>query len=152
MIHAFTEAGNSDASTVATKAHAEFGKFDVQMFVGVAGSLKEDIPIGSVVVGEYVYNSHSGKVDDKGYYSRPLSREAAPELLKAAKMLVLDGDWLDFIKDPKRTKLPAPAAYPCPFPPEGIHQGHRVRRAGCRWWKYSLLSDTSSISQRCRCR
>jgi nucleoside phosphorylase len=123
VIHAITAAGNSDASVVATKAHAEFGKFNVQMFVGVAGSLKEDIPIGSVVVGEYVYNSHSGKVDDKGYYSRPHSHEAAPELLKAAKMLVLDGDWVDFIKDPKRAKLPATDAYPCPFPPEAFIKG-----------------------------
>src|ERR1700720_575003 len=48
VIHAITAAGNSNASVVATKAHAEFGKFNVQMFVGVAGSLKEDIPIGSV--------------------------------------------------------------------------------------------------------
>ena len=44
VVHAITQAGNSDASVVATKAHGEFGKFDVQMFVGVAGSLKEDIP------------------------------------------------------------------------------------------------------------
>ena len=134
VIHAITAAGNSNASVVATKAHAEFGKFNVQMFVGVAGSLKEDIPIGSVVVGEYVYNSHSGKVDDKGYYSRPHSREAAPELLKAAQMLVLDGDWVDFIKDPKRTKLPAADAYPCPFPPEafikGIASGEQVVAGG----------------------
>jgi len=123
VVHAITQAGNSDASVVATKAHGEFGKFDVQMFVGVAGSLKEDIPIGSVVVGEYVYNSHSGKVDDKGYYSRPHSHPAAPELLKAAQMLVLDGDWVDFIKEPKHTKLPVTDAYPCPFPPEAVVKG-----------------------------
>jgi nucleoside phosphorylase len=113
VIHVITQAGNSDASVVATKAHWEFGKFDAQMFVGVAGSLKADIPIGSVVVGEYVYNSHSGKVDDKGYYSRPHGHPAAPALLKAAQMLVLEGDWVDFIRDPKRTKLPAADAYPC---------------------------------------
>ena len=76
-----------------------------------------------MVVGEYVYNSHSGKLDDKGYYSRPHSHAAAPELLKAAQMLVLDGDWVDFIKEPKRTKLPATDAYPCPFPPEAVIKG-----------------------------
>lgn len=134
VIHAFTQAGNSDASVVATKAHGEFGKFDVQMFVGVAGSLKEDIPIGSVVVGDYVYNSHSGKLDNNGYYSRPHSRGAAPELLNAAQMLVLDGDWVDFIKDPCRTKLPAADTYPCPFPPaafiKGIASGEQVVAGG----------------------
>lgn len=120
VVHALTQAGNSDTSVVATKAHGEFGKFNVQMFVGVAGSLKKDIPIGNVVVGNYVYNSHSGKVDDGGYYSRPHGHPAAPELLKAAQMLVLDGDWVDFIKAPKRTKLPAAEAYPCPFPPDAV--------------------------------
>lgn len=134
VIHAVTQPGNSDASAVATKAHGEFGKFDAQMLVGVAGSLKKDIPIGSVVAGEYVYNSHSGKRDDDGYYSRPHSHPAAPALLKAAQMLVIDGDWIDFIKDPKRTKLPATDAYPCPFPPEafvkGIASGEQVVAGG----------------------
>lgn len=134
VIHALTQAGNSDASVVATKAHGEFGKFDLQMFVGVAGSLKGDIPIGSVVVGDYVYNSHSGKLDDKGYYSRPHSHTAAPELIKAAQILILDGDWVDLIKDPKRTKLPAADSYPCPFPPEafikGIASGEQVVAGG----------------------
>jgi nucleoside phosphorylase len=120
LVHAITQPGNSDASVVATKAHADFGKFDAQIFVGVGGSLKGDIPIGSVVVGDYVYNSHSGKVDDKGYYSRPHGHAAAPELIKAATMLVLDGDWIDLIKNPKRTVLPATNSYPCPYPPNAV--------------------------------
>ncbi|WP_457306449.1 phosphorylase family protein, partial [Polaromonas sp. P5_E6] len=120
VVHAITQAGNSDTSVVATKAHWEFGKFDVQMFVGVAGSLKTDIPIGSVVAGEYVYNSQSGKVDEKGFYSRPHAHPAAPELIKAAQRLVLNGNWVDLIRDPRRTKLPAPDVYPCPFPPNAI--------------------------------
>jgi len=59
VVHAITPPGNSDAGLVASKAFQEFGTFHVQMFVGVAGSLKDDIGIGSVVVGDYVYNGHS---------------------------------------------------------------------------------------------
>ena len=64
VVHALTPQGNVDATLVASTAHQEFGKFDVQMFVGVAGSLKNDIPIGSVVIGDYIYNGHSAKVED----------------------------------------------------------------------------------------
>lgn len=64
IVHAITPQGNSDAGLVASKAFQEFGSFHVLMFVGVAGSLKADIPIGSVIVGDYVYNGHSAKVED----------------------------------------------------------------------------------------
>src|SRR3546814_240724 len=71
IVHAITPQGNSDAGLVASKAYQEFGAFDAQIFVGVAGSLKEDIPIGSVVVGDYVYNGHSAKVGDTEILGRP---------------------------------------------------------------------------------
>src|SRR5947209_6149491 len=51
IVHAITSPGNSDAGLVASKACQEFGTFHVLCFAGVAGSLKDDIPIGSVVVG-----------------------------------------------------------------------------------------------------
>lgn len=44
VVHAITSQGNTDAGLVVSKAHQEFGRFHAQMFVGVAGSLKEDIP------------------------------------------------------------------------------------------------------------
>src|SRR5690349_9794599 len=71
IVHAITTQGNSDAGLVASKAHQEFGAFHAQLFVGVAGSLKEDIPIGSVIVGDYVYNGHSAKVEDSETLGRP---------------------------------------------------------------------------------
>jgi nucleoside phosphorylase len=71
VVHAITSQGNSDAALVASKAYQEFGSFHAQMFVGVAGGLKEDIPIGSVVVGDYVYNGHSAKVEDAETLGRP---------------------------------------------------------------------------------
>ena len=41
IVHAITSQGNSDAGLVTSKAFQEFGSFQVLMFVGVAGSLKE---------------------------------------------------------------------------------------------------------------
>lgn len=42
VVHALTAQGNSAAALTVSKAHQEFGKFDVFIFVGVAGSLKPD--------------------------------------------------------------------------------------------------------------
>src|SRR4051812_30153606 len=56
--------GNHPAQRVVTMAHSDFQTFDLQLFVGIAGSLKEDVPIGSVVAGDRVYNAHSGKAGE----------------------------------------------------------------------------------------
>jgi len=120
IVQAFCQAGNNDATAVTMKAIAEFGEFDVVMFVGVAGSLKEDMPIGSVVAGNFVYNSHSGKEDDTGFQSRPHGYPAANELTQAANALILNDAWIDFIKAPQLTTLPPVDKYPCPYPPEAV--------------------------------
>lgn len=134
VVHAICQPGNADAAVTASGAYKDFGNFNVQMFIGVAGSLKEDMPIGSVVIGDYVYNVHSGKVDDNGESSRPHSHEGAIELLQAAKILIINESWIDLIKPPVRTTLPDVADYPCPYPPEAeikaIASGEQVVAGG----------------------
>jgi nucleoside phosphorylase len=122
VVHALTAPGNSDAGLVASKAHQEFGRFDAQMFVGIAGSLKEDIGIGSVVIGDYVYNAHSAKVEDQEVLARSHSIPAARDLLTAAQALILSGEWTDLIRSPVSTPLPATTDYPkdCVYPPEAM--------------------------------
>jgi nucleoside phosphorylase len=107
VVHALTAPGNSDAGLVASKAHQEFGRFHAQMFVGVAGSLKDDILVGSVVVGDYVYNAHSAKVEDHETLARSHSLPAARELLTAAQALIYTGEWTNLIRSPVGTSLPA---------------------------------------------
>ncbi len=134
VVHAICAAGNVDAAVTASGAHRDFGNFSVLMFVGVAGSLKDDVPIGSVVIGNYVYNAHSAKVDDEGQFSRPHGHAAAPELLQASTMLIVDGSWIDLIKPPVQTAFPAVADYPCPYPPvaeiKAIASGEQVVAGG----------------------
>jgi nucleoside phosphorylase len=146
VVHAITAQGNSDAGLVASKAHQDFGAFDAVMFVGVAGSLKDDIPIGSVVVGDYVYNSHSAKVEDKRSLSRPHGHAAAPELLAAARALVYSRKWTDLIRPPAdMAELPPKNEYPCSYPPEGtikaIASGEEVV-AGGKSRRYVWLRKT----------
>ena len=130
VVHALTLQGNSDAGQVASKAFQEFGHFHAVMFVGVAGSLKEDIPIGSVIVGDYVHNAHDAKVGATETYARPISLRAARELLTAAQRLIISREWIDLIRAPVEKELPDTAGYPCDYPPfaviKGIASGEEV--------------------------
>ncbi|QXE92118.1 hypothetical protein KP001_06210 [Geomonas subterranea] len=123
VVHAITSQGNSDAGLVTGKAFQEFGSFHAVMFVGVAGSLKEDIPIGSVVVGDYVYNGHAAKVGDNETFSRPHGLPSARELLTAAQGLIYDDEWWDLVRPPVGTSLPDKNCYPCEFPPSAVVKG-----------------------------
>jgi len=134
IVHAITSQGNTDASLVVSKAHQEFGSFHAQMFVGVAGSLKSDIPIGSVVVGDYVYNGHSAKVEDTETLVRPHSLVPARELLTASQGIIYLNEWIHLIRAPAGMTLPNQAHYPCNFPPlaaiKGIVSGEEVLAGG----------------------
>lgn len=134
IVHVLTPQGNVDTSLVASAAYQAFGGFHVQMFVGVAGSLKDDIAIGSVVIGDYVYNGHSGKAEDDETFSRPHGLAPMPELLRAAQTLIYTDEWKALIRDPKDRKLPPTTDYPCNFPPiaviKGIVSGEEVVSGG----------------------
>ncbi len=123
VVHALTAQGNSDAAIVATRAYHEFGNFHALMFVGVAGSLKEDIPVGSVVVGDYIYNGQSAKVEDTETLGRPHGFPPALELLTAARGLVYSGEWRDLLRAPAGIELPETAKFPCVFPPAAFIKG-----------------------------
>lgn len=152
VVHVITSPGNTDAALVASKAHQEFGRFDAQMFVGVAGSLKEDIPIGSVVIGDYVYNDHSAKVEDMETHSRPHGLVPARELLTASRMLVYSDEWRELIRAPAGMELPNKADYPCDFPPlaviKGIVSGEEVVAGGKSpryTWLRSHFNDSGAV-------
>lgn len=59
-------------------------------FVGVAGSLKEDIDIGDVVVGTQVYEIHGGKQTPEGFLVRPKALPGSHALEQAARSAVRD--------------------------------------------------------------
>lgn len=153
VVHAITPQGNSDAGLVASKAHQEFGSFHAQIFVGVAGSLKDDIPIGSVVIGDYVYNGHSAKVEDAQTVSRPHGLPPARELLTAAQALIYTDEWRDLIRAPHgMAELPKSSDYPCAFPPlatiKGVVSGEEVVAGGksARYvWLRSHFNDCGAV-------
>ncbi|MFJ4524769.1 nucleosidase [Streptomyces sp. NPDC088810] len=60
------------------------------LFVGVAGSLKDDIEIGDVVVGTQVYEIHGGKQTHKGFKVRPKALPGSHALEQAARSAARD--------------------------------------------------------------
>ncbi|MFI9824259.1 nucleosidase [Streptomyces sp. NPDC052013] len=59
-------------------------------FVGVAGSLKDDVGIGDVVVGTQVYEIHGGKQTPEGFLVRPKALPGSHVLEQAARSAVRD--------------------------------------------------------------
>ncbi|MFG2327732.1 5'-methylthioadenosine/S-adenosylhomocysteine nucleosidase [Streptomyces sp. NPDC048568] len=59
-------------------------------FVGVAGSLKDDIEIGDVVVGTQVYEIHGGKQTPENFLVRPKALPGSHALEQAARSAVRD--------------------------------------------------------------
>jgi nucleoside phosphorylase len=59
-------------------------------FVGVAGSLKDDIGIGDVVVGTQVYEIHGGKQTPEGFLVRPKALPGSHALEQSARSAVRD--------------------------------------------------------------
>lgn len=111
-----TGAGNHEAHNAVTNAHMVLEP-DLQFFVGVAGSRKKDVPIGSVVAASIVYSPYAGKYDENGFSARPREYPANSRLLEVARKVRRDKKWTERITDLYDRKLPSLSNYPCAFPP-----------------------------------
>ncbi|MEU6669909.1 5'-methylthioadenosine/S-adenosylhomocysteine nucleosidase [Streptomyces sp. NPDC046727] len=81
--------GAERAAALATQL-IEWLKPEAVFFMGVAGSLKDDIHIGDVVVGTQVYEIHSGKQTDRGFKVRPKALPSSHALEQAARSAARD--------------------------------------------------------------
>ena len=114
--------GNAAAQSAAERVRRGFRDFDVQLMVGVGGSVKgDDAPIGSVVASERVHLVRSAKHGDDGVSSRPKAEEADPDLVEIARKVARDEVWLARVKEPRGGRLPArDGAYPGGWPPRAL--------------------------------
>jgi nucleoside phosphorylase len=99
--------GNQRAGDVATHAVIHFRPALV-LFVGVAGSLKTDVPLGDVVASTKVYNYHSGKAE-KDFLPRPAVENTSYSMEQLARLVARTGAWLKRIRrrHPDRPDDPA---------------------------------------------
>ncbi|NOT87325.1 MAG: hypothetical protein HOP03_03990 [Lysobacter sp.] len=116
-----TGAGNHEAQIAATNAHIALGRMEVkpelQIFVGIAGSRKKDVPIGSVVATSRVYWPYSGKYGESGFSARPHAIDVNNRVLGVAKKVRRDKKWIDRITHLADRTIPPFESYPCNFPP-----------------------------------
>ncbi|MFE0098836.1 nucleosidase [Streptomyces sp. NPDC059009] len=63
------------------------------VFLGVAGSLKEDVGIGHVVVATKVYGVHGGKANPEGFDARPQAWPTSHRLVQAARAALRASEW-----------------------------------------------------------
>ena len=118
VVVAETGAGTHPAQSIVTNAHIHFTP-EIQIFVGMGGSRKPDVPKGSVVAADHVYMPYGGKYDENGFSARPREFAADPHLLGVARKVRRDKIWIERIKDPPGTKPLPLKSYPVAFPPLG---------------------------------
>ncbi|MFC7908099.1 5'-methylthioadenosine/S-adenosylhomocysteine nucleosidase family protein [Streptomyces nigra] len=82
-----------EKAAVGTTTAVELFDPDAVLFVGVAGSLKDEIEVGDVVVATHTYAYHGGKESRAGFAARPKVWEAPNALLQLARHVELDGVW-----------------------------------------------------------
>lgn len=115
--------GNAEALSAAQGVRRDFRDIDVQLMVGVGGSLKpDDAPIGSVVASERVHMVRSAKHGDEGVSTRPKAEEADPDLVQIARKVARDQVWPARVRPPRGGRLPArdEEAYPSAWPPGAL--------------------------------
>jgi nucleoside phosphorylase len=120
VVVAESRAGNLEAQASVIYPAQEFGQFDMILFVGVAGSRKKDVPIGSVVASSEVYYPYSGKYEGGEFSSRPAAVLADQVLVQLATKVERDGEWVGRIRPALRGTLPSEEDYPKPNPPGAI--------------------------------
>ncbi len=115
-----TGAGTHAAESAVTYANILFPGFEVQFFVGIGGSRKTDVPLGTVVASDQVYMPYSAKFSDGMRLSRPRTLPVDGRLIGIAKKVRRDKSWPSRIRDPKEGKLLPIDAYSTEFPPLGM--------------------------------
>lgn len=91
IVIAEIEPGNSNAATETEKVNNHFHP-DVLFLVGTADGIK-DVAVGDVVVANKVSGYELGKVDGKGFRTRPESKNGAYKLTQRAKFEAKKGNW-----------------------------------------------------------
>jgi nucleoside phosphorylase len=76
-------------------------------FVGVAGGLRREMPLGDVVVATKVYAYGGGRETDQGFQARPQAWPGPEWLLQEARLALRSGDW----GRPRDPAAPVPEAH-----------------------------------------
>jgi nucleoside phosphorylase len=97
-----TGEGNVGAAVLAERAIAMF-RPQALLCVGIAGSLKNDIALGDVVVATKIYALHGGRVQSDSFLARPRAWPTPHHLEQLARHVARTGSWTGSLTpDPMR--------------------------------------------------
>ena len=100
IVVAETGPGTHAAQSIVTHAPMALPGFEVQILVGVGGSRKDDIPLGSVVAADHVYMPYGGIFDPKDSSGRPREFPSDPGLVRICRKVCREERWPERIRDP----------------------------------------------------
>ena len=92
VILMITGPGNNGSSALSERAIRTFEPRAL-LVVGVAGSLKDDVKLGDVVVADWIHSYHGGKEDEDGFHARPRGGPAGHRLEQVAYAASLTVPW-----------------------------------------------------------
>jgi nucleoside phosphorylase len=105
--------GNDHVTSIANYAIMHFDP-QIVLFVGVAGSLKEDVLLGDVVASTKVYNIHSGKAE-KVFRPRPTVENTSYRLEQLARAIASADEWLKRIRQRHEDRAEDPKVHVGPI-------------------------------------
>src|SRR5262245_21078935 len=92
VILMITGSGNIGSSALSERAIQTF-KPRALLVVGVAGSLRDDVKLGDVVVADWIHSYHGGKEDEDGFHARPRGGPSGYRLGQVAYATNLTVPW-----------------------------------------------------------
>lgn len=104
VILMITGSGNTASSALGERAIQRF-KPCALLVVGVAGSLRDDVKLGDVVVADWVHSYHGGKEDADGFHARPRGGPASHRLEQVAYAVSLAVPWWESLTGGVRPRV-----------------------------------------------
>lgn len=139
-----TGQGNAVAAAETERALARYLPRAV-LFVGVAGGIKPDVPLGTVVAADHVYDYGNLAEDPDGLKGRIKSSQGSYRAVQAAQAAVREGDWAALRREP-------PSGWPAREPPaavvKAVAAGQRLvrdRDGETATWLTKYCNDAAAV-------
>ncbi len=146
VILMITGPGGNGTSVLSERAIQTFGPRAL-LLVGVAGSLKDDVKLGDVVVAGWIHSYHGGKEDEDGFHARPRGGPAGHRLEQVAYAASLTVPWRETLTREARPRVhvkPIASGEVLLNSPDHSLAG-QLDRGGLREWLRRHFNDAVAI-------
>src|SRR2546421_10140016 len=140
-----TGPGNTGSSALGERAIQTFEPRAL-LVVGAAGSLKDDIKLGDVVVADWIHSYHGGKQDEAGFHARPRGGPAGHRLEQVAYAGMAVPWWEPLAPDVRpRVQVKPIASGEVLLNSPADSLAEQLDRGGLREWLKRHFNDAAAI-------